>query len=148
MAGRRILATKSGISTGTAAKTVLQVKAISACLKLLKWGIAFKGVSNTDAPILVELVRQTSGGTMTSLTMQKLDNGLTYTILGTAQHTATVEPTDSGAIIATFYVHPQTGVIEPISDNGERIIDAGTWLGLRVTATVDVNCAASIECEE
>lgn len=149
MARRKLALTKAGISLAAGvAKTVMQVKAINVPLVLASLSVGFQGTNNTDAAVLVELVRQTNGGTMTSLTPRLKDNGITYTPNMTAQHTATVEPTDSGVVLDSQTIHPQTSAKYPFSDNAETIVDAGTWLGIRLTAAANVTCVPSLEVEE
>ena len=63
MAGILAVAQTGEISTGTSQKTLLQIVAATNHRVLVKeWSISFKGVSNTAAPIEVELLRQTDAG--------------------------------------------------------------------------------------
>ncbi len=72
MAGLRFHAKTAEVATGTALKTIMQLMAAANHrVKVKELSISFKGVSNTDAPILVEVLRQTTAGTMTALTLVK-----------------------------------------------------------------------------
>lgn len=148
MAARHGIAKLSGVATGTSAKTLIQlVAAANHAIKITEIGCSFAGITNTDAPILVELLRQTDAGTMTSLTPKKADDSIADTLDTTAQHTATAEPTGSD-VIRDWRVHPQTGLVEQISDMAPIIVGAGDRIGLRVTAGVSVTCASYLCFEE
>lgn len=129
------------------AKTVLQVVAASNHpIKIKEWGVFFDGVSVTGEPVQVELLRQTTAGTMTSLTpVERSNHGVT--LQTSAQHTATAEPT-AGNILAKREVHPQGGYQEKFSIGDEIIIGSAGRLGIRCTAPAAVNVRAEIVFEE
>jgi len=148
MSARNGVATKSDVATGTAVKTLLQVvAAANHAIKITEYGISFNGVNNTHEPILVELLRQTTAGTMSALTPVKADDSGADTFDTTAQHTATAEPT-GGDVIRSHYVHPQTGLVVPVGDEAPIVVGAGDRVGLRVTAANDVKAAPHICFEE
>lgn len=134
-------------------KTILQVVAASNHrVKVQGWGISIKGTSATDPPVLVQVLRQTTAGTMTAGSAgtdislkNKADD---ETIQTTVQKNATAEPT-SGDIIESFEVHPQTGyrVFYPMGQ--EVIIPGGGRLGFKVTsATLTYSCTVECDMEE
>lgn len=130
------------------AKTVLQITApANHRVKVLGWAVAFDGVSTTEAPVVVTINRQSTAGTMTSLTPRPLDDSLSETIQATAQHTATVEPT-TGNQVDGMNVHPQGGyqVMFPLGQ--EIIVGGGNRLGLICTAPAAVNVIAKFFFEE
>ncbi len=137
------------IATGTALKTLLQlVAATNHRVKVLGFGISFKGVTAADPPILVQLVRQTGAGTMSALTLKKKLNLGAETIQTTAQHTATAEPTPVDILWAKE-IHPQGGSHREWFPYGEELIlIGGERLGLVVTATVTTSAIASFDLEE
>lgn len=137
------------IATGTAIKTLLQVvAAANHAIKVREISVSFKGVSNTDAPILVRVLRQSTAGTMSALTPVKSPNDDSdETLQVTAQHTATAEPT-AGDVLKTELVHPQTGFLWQPRFGEEIKVGGGDRIGIDVTATVDVNAVARIEGEE
>ena len=140
------LTTSAAVSSTTSAKTILQLIApANTSLRVQGFGVFFAGVSVTDAPIVVELLRQTNAGTVTART--PLKRGVSATALqATGAENATAEPTASD-ILWSGAVHPQMGVEIPLV--GKEIqMDGGTRLGLRVTAAVSVNVRAHIDFEE
>ena len=150
MAGIFWKAQTAEITSGTTVKTLLQVASGAAVNLMVKEIIvSFKGTVNTDAPILVEVLKQTSGGTMTSLTVRKTNNNAASLSM-TASHTATAEPTDSGAVFDRQEVHPQGGRYYWVPPNNSPGLEvaAGERLGLRVTAGVSVSAICSFAGEE
>lgn len=134
--------------TAATARTILQVTApTNQVVKLLGWGIYFDGTSGTAEPVVVELIQQSTAGTMSSLTPVKIDPGRAETIQSTAQHTATAEPTTT-AIVARREVHPQSGYETLFAFGQEHIIPGGGRLGLRCTAPAGVNAVGHFRCEE
>lgn len=130
------------------AKTVLQlVAATNHRVKLLGWGVFFDGTSTTAEPVQIRLLRQTTAGTMTALTPTKRDDSIADTLLTTAQHTATAEPT-AGDVLDALECHPQQGFKEWYPMGAEVIIGGGDRLGLEVTAPATVNCRAAMTFEE
>jgi hypothetical protein len=153
MAGIRGLATTTSevaLSAATA-KTVLQITAPANQRVLIKkWGAYSDGVNPLAAAIEVLLVKQTSAGTMTSLTIAKITPG-SETIQTSASHTATAEPTPSpaaGNILDVAEYHPQSGY-ESILPMGEEIILAGgERAGIVITSPAAVNVRPKIWFEE
>ena len=148
MAGVSLKATKSGITTGTSLITLIQVVGASNHGVLVKeWSISFQGTSNTASPILVKVMRQTSAGTMTSLTPVKDPAGTTETLQTTFQHTATAEPTASDVLFEE-YVHPQTGYTWQAPFGQSVKVDGGTRLGITCTAAASTSATVRMVCEE
>ena len=148
MAGIKAVAQTAEVSTGTSKKTILQLVAAANHRVLVKeLSISFDGTSNTAAPILVEIARQSTAGTMTSLTPAKVDLDGDETLQTTAQHTATAEPTETDVLMAEN-VHPQGGYTWQAPFAGEIVINGGDRLGLAVTAGASVNAVARLGFEE
>lgn len=142
------VARQAEIATGTGAKTLIQiVAAANHRVKVLGFHVSFDGTSSTAAPIAVRLLRQTTAGTMTSLTPVKWDDSIADSLLTTAQHTATAEPT-SGDVLLSANVHPQSGYEVLFPFGQEPIVGGGDRVGLEVTAGADVNAFAWIRFEE
>jgi hypothetical protein len=153
MARLGIIAQPALIVTGTALKTLLQLVApTNQRVAVREISISFNGVSNTSTPILVEVVRQTSAGTITNVTtLRKTDPDISAeTIQTTCKDTATVEPTDGGDVPIAEQVHPQTGFLWQPGGMGidELIIPGGGRLGVRVTAGTSVSAAVRVRAEE
>jgi hypothetical protein len=148
MAGVLGHATTAEITTGTSLKTLLQVVAASNHrIKILGIEVYFKGIVGTDAPIRVRILRQTTAGTMSSLTPVKNCDGDDETLQTTAQHTATAEPT-AGDILKTWEVHPQTGLVFLFPMGQEIIVKGGGRLGVDVLAGVSTSAVASLIFDE
>lgn len=149
MAGILGLATTAEIAlSAAAAKTILQLKAASNHrVKVLAYGVYFDGISSSAEPVVVRILRQTTAGTMTSLTLVKNDESTDETLQTTGQHTATAEPT-AGDILKRVEVHPQTGY-EYIAPYGqEDLIKGGNYWGIECTAPAVVNVIAWARFEE
>jgi hypothetical protein len=134
--------------TAATAKTVIQlVAATNHRVRLIAWSVFFDGVSTTEAPVQVRLLRQTTAGTMTALTPTKRDDSIADTLLTTAQHTATAEPT-AGDVLEAIEVHPQSGYQVYYPMGGEVIIGGGDRVGIECTAPSAVNVRAMFIFEE
>jgi len=148
MARFRGTVSQSAIATGTSAKTILQIVApADHRVALEEIGISFAGISATNPPVLVEIVRQSDAGTTSAATPVKKDDSLSETLLTTARHTATVEPT-TGDVLKRFTVHPQTGVIWQARPGDEIIIGGGDRIGIRCTTTTTQNATVYVDFEE
>lgn len=129
-------------------KTVVQLVApTNHRLKIIGWSIWFDGVSPTAEPVLVRVLRQTTAGTMTGLTPTKVDDSIADTLLATAQHTATAEPT-AGDVLERKEVHPQQGFEKIYPAGAELIVGGGDRIGIECTAPATVNCVSEIHFEE
>lgn len=129
------------------AKTVIQIIApANHRVKVKSWGVFFDGVSTTAAPVEVRLLRQTSAGTMSALTPVKT-RPAAESLLVTAQHTATVEPSASD-VVDVIEVHPQSGFEIQYTPGDEVIVGGGERLGIECTAPAIVNVRAKIRFEE
>ena len=148
MAGVKWAAVTGEVVTGTSLKTILQVKAAAGTRIVVKeWSISFIGTSNTAQPIKVDVMRQTTAGTMTSLTPVKVNSSDDETLTTTAQHTATVEPTASD-IIFSEEVHPQSGYTWQAPFGEEIIVPNAGRLAIVVTAAASTSCVARFKGEE
>jgi hypothetical protein len=147
MARIRCVAQTAEVATGTSAKTLLQIVApANQRLAVKGYAISFDGVAGDAAPIIVDVLRQSTAGTMSSLTPAN-DGVGSETIQSTAQHTATAEPT-AGAILRSDNIHPQTGVEFRYAFDEEILVAGGGRLGLRVTAGANVNALSRFLYEE
>lgn len=127
--------------------TVLQIVAAANHRVLLSgFSVMFKGTSATDTPVKIRILRQTTAGTMSSVTIVKNNDGDDETLQTTGRHTASAEPT-AGDVLETLEVHPQAGLLFFYPAGKEIVIKGGGRLGFEVTAaqnqTVSIN--ATIE---
>jgi len=149
----RAVAKAAAVTTGGASttKTLVQVLAgTNRRLKITEIGISFNGVDNLAEGILVEIVRQTTAGTASALTLLKVTEEDSQTIDASAQETFTVEPTTTD-IVRAWYVHPQAGVIYSPPDPEEFTVVGGGRLAIRTTVPsggVAVNALPYIEFDE
>lgn len=140
------LTTSAALATGTAAKTILQLVApANQRVAINSIAIGFKGVSVTDAPIRVRVLKQTNAGTATARTPAKTSGGST-TLQSTGQENASAEPT-AGAVLYDQNIHPQLGIDKNVMGQGWEL-DGGERVAIEVTAAVSVNCDATIAFEE
>lgn len=148
MAGILATAQTPEITTGTGKITLLQLVApANQRLRVKEISVSFKGVVNTDAPILVQVLRQTTAGTMTALTPQKMNENDGETLQATAQHTASSEPTGSTEVMGEE-VHPQGGFLWQAPFGGELIVKGGNRVGIAVTAGASTSAKARMIFEE
>ena len=152
MAGVIATATSGEVSTGTSPKTVFQLGADANHRVIVwQWSITFKGTSHDAAPVLVEVIGQSTTGSMTLVTPAKHDPTVDEVIQTAARRNATTEP--FGAVFrAAFTVHPRTGytwTMPPEFDDTFMIRGATPrFLGWRVTAAENVVCVVSATFEE
>ena len=133
----------SGNSTGTSAKTILQIIApANQGVRVKRLSVSFEGVSPTAGKIKVEVLKGATGGTATNLTVQK-KHGHGGSVQTTAKENFTAEPGGSPVILFTESVHPQGGYTAP-----EEFLIVNETLGIRVTAPAGVNYNARIVFEE
>ena len=133
--------------TAATGKTVVQITAPANHRVLVKrWGVFFDGTAPLNEPVQVTLKTQSSAGTMSSLTINKITPG-SEIVQTTALQNATVEPTGV-AVLDVAEVHPQSGyeVIFPLGQ--EVILEGGQRIGIFVTAPQAVNCRSKIIFEE
>lgn len=148
MSGVGILAVTAQVSTGTSAKTIIQLIAASNhAILITEWSISFEGVSNTAAPIQVILMRQTTAGSMTGLTLRFNPDDLDETPEASALHTASSEPSSSDILDAQM-VHPQTGYTLQFPFGEGIKIGGGDRVGIVVTAGSSIDCLATIKGNE
>src|SRR5687768_7050449 len=92
-------------------ETLLQVVAPAATkLRVVAWGISLAGVTASEVPGDVELLRQTTAGTASAYTPKKLDES-DPACAATAQVTFTAEPT-AGDILHPIQLTPNGGLFE------------------------------------
>jgi hypothetical protein len=142
MAGNNFSLTPTAVVAcpGGTAKTVLQATAASNVgLKLNALEITADGTSNTAQPMIVEVMTQTTAGTMSSCTPQKYpDPDPTESLQVTGQSNATVEPTTT-TLLRRFHIHPQQGKTEYLPFGEELKVQGGGRVGVRITAPANVN---------
>ena len=144
-------AAQVAVTTGTAIKTMLQMKGVTAVqYKIKEWGISFDG-SAADTPIKCELLETgTVFGTVTAAAaadIVKLDNpanptSTTFFSVGTSATGYTC--TSEGSITASRmfdvqFVAPTNQYVKQFPLGQEPLVDAVSALRIRVTAGTAVN---------
>lgn len=135
-----------------ASETLVQLRGVTtAKARIVAWGVSFDGVTAGDAPIVVDLLFQTTDGTATGATEVSL-NPDEPAALVTGFHSFTAEPT-AGGIIESYEVHPQAGmVIREYPPGREPMITNATSSRIAIRATtpaaVSPNAVAWIQWEE
>jgi hypothetical protein len=133
--------------TAATTRTVLQLlTAANRRTRIVGFGVFFDGTSSTNEPVVVELVRQTSAGTMSAGTAVKT-RVVAETLQNTVTHSATVEPTSTD-VLERVNVHPQSGYEVRYPLGQEPVVAASTRVGVRCTAPAGVNVVAKIFWEE
>ena len=115
------------------AETVIQlVAAANHRVVLVGYGSGTRGTSNTETPGQVDILRQTTAGTASALTLVKADDSIADSLLTTAQQDFTAEPT-SGDVLRRHSVHPQAGIDIRDAYSRELILGGGDRIGMRLT---------------
>lgn len=133
--------------TAATAKTAVQIQAVTNHrVKVTGWAVYFDGIASTAVPIRARLVRQTTAGTMSVLTLVKTANR-PETLLTTGTSNAAAEPT-LGDVVDIALVHPQQGYEVKFTPGQEIIVGGGERIGIEVNAPAAVNVTAKIFFEE
>ncbi len=130
------------------AKTVLQLLApTNQRIAIRGYAVSFDGIAGNAEPVIVEVLRQTTAGTMTAGVKVKDDSFGSETIQTTVTKNATAEPTASD-VIRQDNIHPQTGVEFRFAPDEELVVAGAGRLAIRCTAPAAVNVLARFICEE
>lgn len=151
--GLRYFINPPALTTGTAAKTQIQITAAAGVLTMVR-SMRFRltGVTAADIPALFELLRL-AGGTGTALAStdsSKHDPIDARSIQYTGKYNFTVEPTYvAGNLVTWFGGHAQTGRDIIFMPDAPIVIANAVPLNVRITtASNSVTCNATIEMEE
>ncbi len=151
MSGVGITAQTTEFTTGTSKLTALQIlAAANHRVKVSEFSLSFQGISNVAAPILVEIIRQsTTGLSGDVITAKKLDSDHSETVQTTVLENidGSTQPTD-GDVLFRELVHPQGGFTWQARFGQEIEIPGGGRLGLAVTAGAGVDLVARFVGEE
>lgn len=151
MAGLRVTAenTANVALSAATAKTVIQLNApANQRIKVQRVGVFFDGASTTAVPGDVQLVRKTTAGTGTALTLAKQTSADSETIQTGATENHTAEGTNTTDIIDQWKVHPQQGLDLTYAFGQEKMIVGGGRLALVCNFPAAVNVRAKIDFEE
>lgn len=138
--------------TAATVNTLLQAAAPSGDrLRVHSFSISFNSVTSTDAPVVVDLLRQTTAGTGTSVTPVPLD-GVAPAAASTCLRSHSAEPT-AGDILWSGYVTPVGGLfVFNFAPGEEPVVDASGGyqprIGLRATSPASVSAIATLTFSE
>lgn len=108
LAVARVSAVSLAVAT---TKTIVQlVPAANRPLRIIEIGVSFDSVTSTDAPVAVDLIRQSTAGTSSALTLVSDQEDEAASIVCTGLQTFTAEPT-AGSILRTWHVSPIGGLL-------------------------------------
>lgn len=146
------------VTTGTAAKTLLQIGVPSTRpITIINWGISFAGVTPTDVPIPVELLQTDYAATVTSVTPSVWGNitdaPASLCVGGTSAtgHTASAEGSSSGTNRTLDYIDltPNGGAfVRDFPLGREPSVPISKFVRIRTTAAVAVNAICYVTWEE
>lgn len=108
--------------------------------------ISFDGTSATDAPVLVQVMRQTTviGGSPVTVTPVKHLNGADGAVQTTAKKSAGGSEPTSSDVYWSGHLHPQGRHIIPV----QFVIEQSDRLGVVCTAATTPNVTVTAPCEE
>lgn len=142
--------TTSVTLAASTAKTIAQVvAATNTRVKVSRADITVDGITAADPQITVDILTQSTAGTMSSVTPIKARSTDTETLQTTAQKTASAEPTTT-SILITDFCHPMYGM-PPILFDPPLEVPGGTRLGFRATPgtlTGTTHMSVTLYCEE
>lgn len=138
----------AGVTSGTSAKTLVQiVPGSNVTATVIEYRFSFNSATSADVPVLCEILRQTTAGTSSSLTLAALKESVSKAAVATALQTFTVEPT-AGTILYSDYVTPVGGLYVIQFPLGREPDALTNRIGLRVTAPQTETVSGSITIEE
>lgn len=144
MAALNAVLSVANVASTTSAKTILQlVAATHQRVRVNRLIVGLDGTTSTNEPVLIELLRQSSAGTMSTTAPVKRDDLGSETLQTAGRSNASAEPT-AGDVVFRTSLHPQSSGVWDVN----IVIPGNGRLGLRVTAANAVDVNASIEFEE
>lgn len=150
MASQPLSVVASSVSlTATTEKTAIQITAATNVrVKATGFTLSFQGVSGTDAPVLIRLVRTTTAGTAgSSPTPVKLKDGTDETVQTSAGINYSAEGTNGNVVMETR-CHPQSGIAYYFPLGQEPEVAGGGRLALKLTAPQNQTVTATLFFEE
>ena len=127
------------------AKTIVQVLAGTQPLAVKEFGISFQEVNSALTPAKVQLIRQTTAGTMTASGDPKKYYSADTGCLASYSRNASAEPTGTTDVYESYAITPIGGLFLKQWPLGQEIrLAPGERLGVVVTAGAD--SAASVLC--
>lgn len=98
------------LSAATTKTLVQVVPGTNTPVRVIEIGISFDSTTASEAPVAVDLLRQTTAGTSSSLTIVADKESDSKSVVATALQTFSVEPT-AGNVLRTWHVTPVGGLL-------------------------------------
>jgi hypothetical protein len=136
--------------SASTAKTVLQLATPSTTrAKVVGFSVSFNSVTTSDAPAVVDLLRQTTAGTGgTSATLAALDPDAPASLSTGLYDISSAEPT-GGNVLWTGYVTPVGGLfVFNFADGEEPVLDVSNRIGIRINSPAAVSAIATLTYAE
>ncbi len=114
---------------------------------LLGYGVGGSGTSNTQQPGIIDILRQTTLGTGSALTLRRLQDTIAEALLTTAVSQYTVEPTP-GDLLRSHTLHPQAAFDIRDAFSREIIIGGAGRLAIRADFADAQTLEAYMDFEE
>lgn len=136
--------------SASTAKTVLQIATPSSTrAKIVGFSISFNSVTTTDAPAVVDLLRQTTAGTGgSSATLAPLDPDAPASQSTGLYDISSAEPS-AGSVLWSGYVTPVGGLfVYNFADGEEPVLDVSNRIGIRVNSPAAVSAIATLTYAE
>ena len=136
--------------TAATAKTVLQlVTPATTRAKVVGFSVSFNSVTSTDAPAVVDLLRQTDAGTGgTAATLSPLDPDAPAALSSGLYDINSAEPTPAN-VLWTGYVTPVGGLfVYNFADGEEPVLDFSNRIGIRINSPAAVSAITTFTYAE
>ena len=136
--------TATGSISSGGASTVMQIDGGVRTGCVVEVHISFAAAVNTASPILVELVRNSAGGTHSGNPDEVAWRTNPPTSNANAETSFSVEPTEEAKLMS-WYVPAYNGMFQFRFPPGDGIYFASSdWIGLKCTASDTVNYAVTV----
>jgi len=139
--------TETAVAAATVETLIQLLAAANHRVALLGYGVGGTGTSNTEEPGNIDILRQTTAGTASALTLVKLDDSVAETLLTTGQYLFTVEPA-AGDVLRSHTLHPQAAMDIRDAFSREIIMGGADRIGIRATFADAQNLDAYLDFEE
>lgn len=137
----------NAVAAATVETLIQLLAAANHRVALLGYNLGGNGTSNTEGPGLIQIVRQTTAGTASALTLVKGDDSIAESLLTTGQELFTAEPT-LGDILRPHTVHPQASISIMDSFSREYIMGGGDRIAMRANYPEAQTLDAGMDFEE
>lgn len=138
---------EEALSAATTETLLCLIGATQVKAKIVEWGVSFDGTAPTAAAVVVRLIRTTSDdGTSSAATEIQFSDPDNPAPNCAVKHSYTVEPTKASQPIASYEVHPQSGIViqYPLGREIGLLDSTSDGVAIDVTAPAVVNALAYI----